>query len=514
MFWISFFIFIQMLHAICTWKLYVLAARKAWEALIPIYNLIVLLKIIQRPWWWLFLFFIPIINLLMFPSLWVETIRTFGKTSRKDAFIVLITLGLYLGYISYFDKNLQYNTERITLKKSALGEWVNSLLFAVIAATLVHTYFIQPFVIPTSSLEKTLLVGDFLLVSKFHYGARTPITTLAAPMVHDTLPLINKKSYLDWIQLPYFRFPGFQKVKKNDIIVYNWPADTVQQFYNSPDRIIKKPIDKKSNYVKRCVATPGDTLEIKKGVVFINNKRLLLSGRAKPQYSYIVKTKRSFGPKHLFKKYNITDDYGVYQKGRIYFFKGLTEEAALKFAKDPMVISVTKNLAEVGKFDKSTFPHKKQFPWNHDNFGPLYIPKKGVTITINRNNLPLYKRIIEVYENNEVSIKEGHLFINNKKVDQYTFKQNYYWGMGDNRHNSEDCRNWGYIPEDHILGKPVFIWFSWEQKATGILNKIRWNRLFTTVGGNDTPTSYFGYFFITLIAYYIYRRWRNKKSPK
>ena len=284
--WILFILIVQLVHFLGTWKLYVKAGRKSWEAAIPIYNAIVLMKIINRPKWWVFLLFIPIINLLMFPVIWVETIRSYGRNSLLESWLVVLTLGFYIYYVNY-SLDVTYIENRGLHPKTALGEWVSSIVFAVVAATLVHTYFIQPYVIPTGSLERTLRIGDLLFVSKFHYGARTPMTTVAAPMVHDTLPGLGIKSYLNKPQLPYFRLPGFTKVKRNDIVVFSWPADTVYQFFKK-DKGVIKPIDKKSNYVKRCVGTPGDSLEVIDGYVYIDGKKLVLPERAKPQYDYTI----------------------------------------------------------------------------------------------------------------------------------------------------------------------------------------------------------------------------------
>ena len=228
--WLIFVIVIQGIHFLATWKLYVKSGKKAWQALVPVYNAIILMEIINRPKWWVILLFIPIINLLMFPILWVETIRSFGRNSNQDTILVIATLGFYIFYLSY-TQQLTYIENRSLKPRTAAGEWVSSIAFAIIAATLVHTYFMQPYTIPTSSLEKTLLIGDFLFVSKFHYGARIPMTTVAAPMVHDTLPLVKTKSYLKFPQLPYMRLPALQKIKRNDIVVFSWPVDTVEQFF-------------------------------------------------------------------------------------------------------------------------------------------------------------------------------------------------------------------------------------------------------------------------------------------
>ncbi len=251
--WFIFFLIIQVVHFLGTWKLYEKAGRKSWEAAIPVYNSIVLMKIIDRPTWWTILLFIPVVNLMMFPVIWVETLRAFGKKSTADTVLGVVTLGFYIYYINYTQEVTHIPNKNAIPKENTLS----SLLFALVVATLVHTYVMQPFTIPTSSLEKSLLVGDFLFVSKFHYGARTPMTTVAAPMVHDTIPVLGTKSYSKFPQLPYFRFPGIQKIERNDIVVFNWPVDTVYQFFDRSGRYADKPIDKKSNYVKRCVGIRG-----------------------------------------------------------------------------------------------------------------------------------------------------------------------------------------------------------------------------------------------------------------
>ncbi|MDG2279169.1 MAG: signal peptidase I, partial [Flavicella sp.] len=298
--WLVVILVIQGIHFLGTWKLYQKAGRKPWEAIVPIYNGIVLMQIINRPKWWVILLFIPVINLIMFPVVWVETSRSFGKNSTIDTVLSIFSLGFYAYYLNYA-ADVTYIEDRSLTPKTEVGEWTSSILFAIVAATLVHTYVMQPYTIPTSSLEKSLLVGDFLFVSKFHYGAKTPTSLIAAPMVHDTLPFVKKKSYvynddpndknsfLNKFQLPYFRLPGFQDIKRNEIVVFNWPADTVRQFFTQ-DRKFAKPIDKKSNYVKRCVGIAGDSLEIRDGHIFINGERSILPERAKPQFYYTVDT--------------------------------------------------------------------------------------------------------------------------------------------------------------------------------------------------------------------------------
>ena len=513
--WFIFFLGVQLIHFLGTWKLYEKAGRKSWEAGIPIYNAIVLMKIINRPTWWTILLFIPIINLIMFPVIWVETLRSFGRKSSLDTLLGILTCGLYIYYINY-TQDVIYIANRSTTATTKTGDTVSSLLFAIIVATFVHTYFIQPFTIPTSSLEKSLLIGDFLFVSKFNYGARVPMTTIAAPMVHDTLPLLKTKSYSKWPQLPYFRFPGFEKIKKNDIVVFNWPGDTVVKFFDRSGVRVDKPIDKKSNYVKRCVGTPGDSLTIKNGTVFINSKELIFPERAKPQFSYVVvydkKTQIDINALMLELKITQADQpRPMNQNNDSLYFPAVTFESATKLKQVPGFTSVTRYIEK--KPDLSVFPHSK--PWNIDNYGPLYIPEAGKTVTLDTLSLPLYKRIINEYEGNKLEVKGSDIFINDKKATSYTFKQNYYWMMGDNRHRSEDSRYWGFVPENHIVGKPIFIWMSWDSEGKGIMNKIRWERLFTTVNGEGQPQSYFKYFLFLLVAYFVAEHfWKKRKANK
>jgi signal peptidase I len=387
------------------------------------------------------------------------------------------------------------------------------LLFAIIVATLVHTYFIQPYTIPTSSLEKSLLIGDFLFVSKMNYGARVPMTTVALPMVHDSIPMTKSKSYLSWPQLPYFRLPGIQNINRTDIVVFNWPVDTVYKFFDTSKRRAYKPVDKKSNYVKRCVGIPGDSLSIKEGIVYINGKILQLPERAKPQFSYAValdkKTPIDF--ESLLKELDVTDDAGFKSELRdTLFLKALTAAGAERLKNVPGVISVTRQISK--GVEDGIFPHINK--WNRDNFGPIYIPEKGKTVALTTETLPFYRMIISEYEKKDLKVNGGEIRINGKVVNSYTFDQNYYWMMGDNRHNSEDSRYWGYVPEDHIVGKPIFIWLSIDPHGKG-LNKIRWNRVFTTVSGEGQPQSYFKLFLLALIAFFIGEYfWKKRKEKK
>jgi len=558
--WFIFFLVIQVIHFTGTWKLYQRANRKAWEAAIPIYNAVILMKIINRPKWWVILLFIPVINQLMFPIVWIETARSFGFNKRKDTALVLLTLGFYLFFINYAT-NSTYKLNRSLKPRTAFGEWVSSIAFAIIAATLVHTYVMQPYTIPTSSLEKTLLVGDYLFVSKFHYGARVPTTTIATPMLHDSIPTAiisekNTKSYLNKPLLPYLRIPGFQKIKRNDIVVFNWPVDTLVHWMDPSKGTDFKPLDKKTNYVKRCVGIAGDTLEVRDGYVYINGKQNILPDRAKLQFYNRVYSEKGLSTQKLLRytdkeferKFIInftsqnqfekvmryatnnpekikdnqfiitTSDEGIPQwiiNGYRLDIKeistkirkaNITDEIAAKLRKDSEVDSVVKVINPKGNKGNNMFPQGTNLSWNTDNYGPIYIPKKGTTVPLNMNSIPFYERIIEDYENNQLEVIGEHIFVNGKKSTSYTFKQDYYWMMGDNRQNSLDARSWGYVPFDHVVGKPVLIWFSINE------GEIRWERLFTTVGGNGKPVSYLMYFLIAVAGYIGYSFLRKNKK--
>jgi signal peptidase I len=353
-------------------------------------------------------------------------------------------------------------------KKSELRNWGDAILFAVIAATILRTFLIEAYTIPTSSMEKSLLIGDFLFVSKVSYGPRVPMTPLAFPLVHHTMPIGGGKSYSESIKLPYHRMKGLGQVKRNDCVVFNWPAET-----------LGRPIDKKENYIKRCVGIPGDTIEVIDGQLMVNGNPQEEFEGMKNQFQYSVKTKGTgLNPKILYEKYDITE--GGYGRDQNEYNLTLTNKNRDALATFPNVISVDKRVKKEAKFEEYIFPHSKNFSWNEDNYGPILIPKAGTTIHLTTETLPIYKDIIERYEGNTLEIVGGEILINKEVATTYTFKMNYYWLMGDNRHNSADSRFWGFVPEDHIVGKALFIWMSWDKNAKG-LKKIRWNRLFDGV---------------------------------
>ena len=533
-----------------SYKLFNLAGVESWKALIPFYNIIKHLDIINRPRWWIILVFIPVINLLMIPVIWVEYIKTFNHNSKLDRILVIVTLGFYIYYISYVSNKKKYITQ---ISFSNFERSFGSIIYAIVIATIVHNYIIQPFVIPTGSLEKTLRVGDFLLVSKFHYGARIPSTLVSFPMVHDTIPIIKSRSYLKKPQLPYLRIPGFQEIKNNDIVVFNWPADTVRRFFVKEKGVIK-PTDKKSNYVKRAIGIPGDSLEIRDGVVYLNGKENNLPDRARPLFTYLVKSNegvsssklinlevdgfiRKFVIKNLstdtyaeISKYilnisnNGENEYLIYTSDKGIPIKlvrklsldireiidkekelSLTHIDAIKIKNSNQFDTIYRAIEETNTSNSIFFPNNKRFSWNNDHFGPLYIPKAGDKIDLNIKTLPLYKKIITDYEFNDLKVVDEDILINGIKENEYVFKQDYYWMMGDNRYNSEDSRVWGFVPFDHVLGRPVFIWMSIEGLFSGIENwNFRWDRVFTTIGFDGEPRSYLPHFIGFIIAWQVF----------
>ncbi|NQX80439.1 MAG: signal peptidase I [Flavobacteriaceae bacterium] len=512
-FWSIVFVVSNLLHFLGTWKIYKQAGKNPLMALVPVYNAILIFEIIGKPKWWTLLLFVPVINLFIFPVIWIELAKGFGKDGPKYSWLSVLSLGLYVVYLNYDNKS-EYIKDRTRVEKSEFAKWVDSIVFAVVAATIVHSYFIQPYVIPTSSLEKTLLVGDFLFVSKYHYGARTPISPIAAPMVHDSIPGTGMKSYLN-IELPYFRFPGFQKIKRNEIVVFNWPGDTLKTMWGDySGEFTYKPIDKKTNYVKRCVAIAGDSLHIIDGYIHINGKRSVFNEKAKPQFTYFVKTKkpRSLSLEEIYNRYMVNRGEATYDSRRDVYSFSMDKENADKLRNNPKVKSIERQIVSGGVFDKGVFPHDEQYPWSQDNFGPLYIPKAGVTVELNSKTIPFYKRIIADYEANDLVIMDDDIFINGQQVSSYTFKQDYYWMMGDNRHRSLDARFFGFTPFDHVVGKPILIWMSWDTNGKTLLDKIRWERLFTTVHGQGGLKSYWYYALLFILIVSGINRYFTKKN--
>ncbi|WP_113922846.1 signal peptidase I [Cognataquiflexum aquatile] len=346
-------------------------------------------------------------------------------------------------------------------KKSAAREWADALVFAVIAASLIRWLLLEPFTIPTASMEKSLLVGDFLFVSKMHYGTRIPRTPLQVPLTHQKIWGTDAKSYVDWIQLPYYRLPGFSDVERNDVVVFNYPSE------------FEFPVDLKTNYIKRAVAVPGDVLEIRKTQIFVNGEAS--SNPEEMQFSYDVMSDRNLTP-------DFFDEYGINQDSFMPFSNGsgymvmATAESIERLKSSPAVGSITMRQDREDFGDPRIFPDGAYFGWNKDNWGPLEIPGEGWTIEMTKDNIAKYAFTIEKFEGHEdVKVQDNELYIDGQKVTSYTFKQNYYFMMGDNRHDSLDSRYWGFVPEDHIVGKAWFLWLSLD-KHKSMFNKIRWSR--------------------------------------
>lgn len=398
-------------------------------------------------------------------------------------------------------------------------EWVDDIVFALIAVYFINIFIFQNYQIPSSSLEKSLLVGDYLFVSKLSYGPRVPNTPVAFPLVQNTLPFFNSKSYLDWPLWDYKRVKGFGDVKRNDIVVFNFPAgDTVALKVQNPDyynlveqygrenvltdkatfgEVIYRPVDKRENYVKRCIGMPGDTIEVRNNQVYIDG--VAAKNPEDMQFNYFVETDGSAISEEQFRLLDISKDDRILisngtsnketlsllgftpnesgQYNPVYHFP-LTQKAVEIAKKLPII---TKIIIEPDSWAGSTYPLGYNTGWSRDNYGPLWIPKKGATIPLNERNLALYERCIRNYENNQLEVKDGQVFINGKPETSYTFKYDYYWMMGDNRHNSADSRSWGFVPEDHIVGKPIMIWLSLDKDRSLFDGGIRWNRMFRWV---------------------------------
>jgi signal peptidase I len=498
------------------YKLFKKAGVPAWKAFVPFYNTWIMQELAERPKHWVFWQFIPIAGWFISPGIFIEFAKVFGKFSFGHHALASLAAPLYFPYIAAQPGTKYVGTEAVKKhKKSTVREWGDALVFAVVAATLIRTFIFEAYTIPTSSMEKSLLVNDFLFVSKFSYGPRIPNTPLSVPFVHNYLPFgSSRKSYSTLIKIPYMRWFASQ-VERNDAVVFNFPeGDTVinktgfqsaQPYYNfiremngtlsnekrqqllsnSEYPIAVHPVDKTDNYIKRCVGVAGDSLKIVDGILYINNTPAFVSPTQANFYYFAVKS--SVIGEDDFKEAGISlnmKDEGssdFRSMGGKQYAINLTQGELEKFKQMPAVdvASIRKEIVPAGPTD--VFPQDtSKFKWSLDNYGQidgggqLWVPKKGVSIPLTPNNIALYRRCIAIYENNKWEERDGKVFLNGTEAKSYTFKMDYYWMMGDNRHKSQDSRFWGFVPEDHIVGKAKLIWFSWDGGP-------RWKRLFRSI---------------------------------
>jgi len=475
-----------------------------WKALIPFYSTYLSVKLIHKQWWWILIYYVPFIGFIVWVGIIVELLKQFKIINYGQHALAVLATPIYLTYIGLSEKYKYAGYEFVeNYQKSRQREWADAISFAVIAATIIRAIYIEAFTIPTSSMEKSLLVGDFLFVSKLSYGSRIPNTPIFFPFAHHTMWFTeNVKSYSELIQLPYARLPKFQNVKRNEAVVFNFPAgDTVvvqhqdrtyyqmvreesrASIWNKYD-VVSRPVDKRENYIKRCVGLPGDEIRIKDATLFVNGEKAYQAEGV--QYSYLIQTNgEGFNRANLL-DHEITE-FDSDKKGGLWIMQ-LTDKNYKYIKQLPQVARIEKMIKPIGYYDNGKirknpiFPNTDTTSWTEDNFGPIQIPYKGQVIKLTTANLPLYERIIRVYEGNKLKVKNGEIFINGKASDQYTVQMDYYWMMGDNRHNSQDSRFWGFVPEDHVVGKAVFVWLSIDPNRNwGDLNKIRWSRLFSII---------------------------------
>jgi len=502
----SIYLILMIVFSIATlvglWKIFEKAGKPGWTVLVPFYNLYIWLKIIRKPIWWYIFLLIPFINVFMILLMIVELVKCFKKYGLGAQALGAVFPFAYLPYLGFSKEETYLDPlKRPVIKKSALREWVDAIIFAVIAASIIRIFLIEAYTIPTSSMEKSLLVGDYLFVSKISFGPKVPNTPLSFPFVHHTLPLTKEtKSYVEWIKLPYNRFPGLSKIKNMDVVVFNYPdGDTlctafqsnasyyalIKQFgrdavWNNPSyfgNVIARPVDKRENFIKRCIGIPGDTIVIRDQVVLINGQEEKNPGSK--EYKYLVRTDGSTINKNKLDKLNVTE-YGLVDNMGTYEMT-LTDQAAEAIKSYANIRQIERLHQPANAWDPNIFPFDSAYHWNVDNYGPIVIPKKGVTVPINLQNLCLYKRIIDVFEENDLAVNDGKIFINGKESNSYTFKMDYYWMMGDNRHNSADSRFWGFVPEDHVVGKAVFVWLSLDPNKSIFSGKIRFNKIFRLI---------------------------------
>ena len=519
-----------------TWKLFKKMGYNPLFAFIPFYNYFIILKETNHIKWWTILSYLPIVGPIMMSVFHLFLMDKFGKNKTGEKILTVVLPFIYMATVNYSEKTEldepQFMLPGEDVEEKKKESFMGSITFAVVFATIVHTFITQPFGIPTGSMERTLLVGDFLFVNKLNYGYRLPMRPLAIPFLQGTIfdkggdgnPKNDPKSYVEAVKLPYLRLPGWEKVERNDIVVFNYPGDTVHV-----------ATDRKDPYVKRCVAIGGDTVEFRAGALFVNGQPEKRMADAEVQHAYTLKASSSIDIKGLYKIYGflpVREEKGE-NGGVVYKFSGLTDQIAKDFEKLPETLSITQDIEPQGKASISYFPDMAQSiaagryieskkinesgsifpinkPWNQDWYGPLRIPKEGDVITITDETYPEYKKLVVDYERNTLVKRDGKYFINDVQTDKYTVKQNYYMMIGDNRDASLDARFFGYVPEENIVGKPMFTWLSVEglfadQSSTYQADgkRLRFDRMFkATNTGEVNKTSYWWLAAIILIVFF------------
>lgn len=528
-----FLIVSYILLSISLMKVFEKAGEEGWKALVPGLNFMVWSTLVGRKSSYAALLLIPIVNIFIYAGLCVDLVRSFGKYRFWQSALAVIYAPLcffQLGYKEeekydgptlikeeeYFQrlekaqeskkprllKKLQSNNP---YRKGPVREWVEAIVFAVFAAAFIRMFLIEAYTIPTPSMEGSLNVGDFLFVSKAHYGIRTPKTVAMIPLLHNRVPFLDTESYLESPNLPFYRLPAIETIDRNEPVVFNFPdGDSVYIFpgrtysigdyrnglippsqarriKNGKVDLVTRPIDKKDHYIKRCIGIAGDSLEIRNRQVYINGSAA--ENPTNVQFTYQVNMPNGINFKAL-------DEMGVSNSPSVGDIRQLSQDQKIMIVMlsgeqvekiKKMDPSITVELVDLPERDPmGLFPHDPAnfSTWTVDDFGPIWIPKKGATTPLTLQNIALYKRIISVYEGNHLAVRGGKIYINEEEANEYTFKMDYFWMMGDNRHNSEDSRVWGFVPEDHVVGKPLFIWFS--TKDGNIGNGINWSRIFSS----------------------------------
>ena len=505
------------------WLLFKKVGEKPWKALIPFYNIMVWIRICgkdktksQKIKWYI-LFLVPAINIFMFLLLVVETANTFHRYNYFEQTLGVIFPWIYLPYVGL--NNYQYHDPHTEEphKVTQARDWLDALTFAIVAAMIIRSMMFEFYNIPSSSMEKSLMTGDYLVVSKMSYGPRSAMTPLSVPLVHNVLPLTDGQveSYLKWIKLPYHRYHGFGHVERFDPVVFNYPdGDTMCTAWKSNmsyhelvremgrenvlnakmlpvgNRMVKnkirvRPVDKRENFIKRCIGLPGEDLQLIDQMVYINGK--MIENPPESQQTYRILFKNGINARKVLDDLGVSHEdfsnslsYMMYD-GDDHYIVPLTRAQVKSHEARNDVVEVVPDIRRAGDDGMSLFPHSPLYQWSTDNFGPVHIPAKGETLKLTLENLPIYWRVITTYEGNTLEVQGGKIFINGQETTEYTCKMDYYWMMGDNRHNSVDSRYWGFVPEDHIAGKATMVLFSWDKDH----GKPRWNRVFKSARSMD-----------------------------